>query len=88
MTEFRQDADQAAYALAAIRWYVISLEKLSNDIYVTDKAKYEQVLGVLKSAFKEMGGVRKSLAVAMEGCPPGYVNCNGACLPDCDQMLY
>lgn len=18
------------------------------------------------------------------GCPPGYVNCNGACLPDCD----
>lgn len=86
MTDYRQDGDQTAYALAAIRWYTISLEKLANDIYITDKARHEEVLRIFQSAFREMGAVRKSLA--MVACPPGYVNCHGACLPDCDEMLY
>ena len=83
--------DETALKLAAIRWYMLSLEKLSNDIYITDRARYHEIEGILKRAFLEMGGIRKKMAsVAMEGdgCGPGYVNCDGICLPVCEEMYY
>ncbi len=88
MTELRQNGNDAALALAAIRWYVLSLEKLGNDIYVTDRGKYNEVLSILKVAYRDLGKVRMSLAAAAEDCGPGYVNCNGVCLPDCYEMTY
>ena len=84
--------DEAALKLAAIRWYMLSLEKLSNDIYVTDRAKFVEIDGILKSAFHALGDIRKKMSAAMVeedgGCAPGYVNCDGICLPDCDRLFY
>ncbi len=84
--------DETALRLAAIRWYMLSLEKLSNDIYITDRTKYDQINGILKTAFQALGDIRKSMsAMALDeggGCAPGYVNCDGLCLPDCDRMSY
>lgn len=88
MSTYPQD-DQVALTLAAIRWYTMSIEKLSNDLYITKRELYPEVEGILKNAFRELGKIRKSMsAVAAEGCGPGYVNCNGICLPDCDPMEY
>ena len=82
--------DETALKLAAIRWYMLSLEKLSNDLYITDRRKYAEVEEILKRAFHELIVIRKSMAsVALEdGCGPGYVNCNGICLPDCEASNY
>jgi hypothetical protein len=81
--------DQAALTLAAIRWYVNSLEKLANDIYITRRTMYPEVEAILRRAFRDLGVVRKSMSLqAGEACPPGYVDCNGVCLPDCDPMEY
>jgi hypothetical protein len=83
--------DETALRLAAIRWYMLSLEKLSNDIYITDRTKYDQINGILKSAFHALGDIRKSMsptALEQDGCAPGYVNCDGICLPDCDRLFY
>ena len=91
MSKWTPSEDQAALTLAAIRWYATSSEKLASDIYITRKSMYPDAEAILKNAFRELGRVRKSMTHAMaeeDGCPPGYVNCNGACLPDCDPMEY
>jgi hypothetical protein len=82
--------DETALRLAAIRWYMLSLEKLSNDIYITDRTKYDAVSDILKTAFHALGDIRKQMAseVSAAGCGPGYVNCDGICLPDCDRLFY
>jgi hypothetical protein len=82
--------DETALKFAAIRWYVISLEKLANDLYITDREKFYEVDRILKHAFQELGKIRQSLkgVTMQEGCPPGYVYCDGICLPDCDPMMY
>ena len=91
MSKWTPQDDQTALTLAAIRWYAISIEKLATDIYITRKSLYPDAEAILNQAFEQLGRVRKSMSLAQaeaEGCPPGYVNCNGACLPDCDPMEY
>ena len=89
MSTWNAEDDQAALTLAAIRWYVTSLEKLANDIYITRRGAYPEVQAILQRAFRELGGVRKSMSLqAGEMCPPGYIDCNGICLPECDPMEY
>jgi hypothetical protein len=90
MSKWTPQEDQAALTLAAIRWYTISIEKLANDLYVTKRELYPDVEAVLKTAFRDLGRIRKSLSATNvdDGCGPGYVNCNGVCLPDCDPMEY
>lgn len=91
MSKWTPQQDQTALTLAAIRWYTISLEKLANGIYITHPERYPDVSEILQRAFRELGRVRKTMSAVApgdEGCPPGYVDCNGACLPDCDPMEY
>lgn len=89
MSTWKAGDDQAALTLAAIRWYVNSLEKLANDIYITRRAMYPEVETILQRAFRDLGAVRKGMSLqAGEACPPGYVDCNGVCLPECDPMNY
>lgn len=83
--------DQTALTLAAIRWYAISIEKLANDIYITKRDKYPEIETILRHAFRELGEMRQSLSsvgVGEEGCPSGYQNCDGVCLPVCDPIVY
>ncbi|MDQ3068166.1 MAG: hypothetical protein M3R55_00370 [Acidobacteriota bacterium] len=88
MSKWTPQEDQTALTLAAIRWYAISIEKLSADLYITNKTLYPEVQAILNTCFRDLGAVRKSLLppAGDEGCGPGYVNCHGVCLPDCDNF--
>jgi len=84
------EEDQTALALAAIRWYAISIEKLSSDLYITSRDNLPAVKEALHAALQELSRLRKSMSqtAAARGCPPGYVNCQGMCLPECDPWSY
>lgn len=94
MSDWNEQNDQPALTLAAIRWYAISIEKLSTDLYVTDPSQYPAVQAVLNQAVSALEGLRTQVksqragagaAVRSTGgnCPPGYRNCDGLCLPAC-----
>lgn len=82
--------DDPLATMMAIRWYMLSIEKLSNDIYLTDAGRYAEVRAVLSTSFKALADIRKTLnaSASATGCPPGYVECNGCCLPECENMMY
>ena len=108
MSEWTPQDEHATMTLAAIRWYVLSIEKLATDLYITKHEHYLEVEPILKDCFRKLGAARKRLheqhleevrqlaaqqqytepqaqKLYFDGrCGPGYVNCNGVCLPDCE----
>ena len=97
MSKWSPQNDDPAMTLAAIRWFGLSIEKLAMDLYVTDRERYPEVKHVLADALKKLGHMRGSckggkapktanIADFEDGCAPGYVNCNGVCLPECDRI--
>ena len=91
MSEWTKEQDQPAMTLAAIRWYALSIEKLSTDLYVTNPANFAQVQQALNSALSALEALRAprnaglTAAASGAGCPPGYKDCDGICLPKCPQ---
>jgi len=85
MSEWTEANDQPALTLAAIRWYAMSIEKLAQDLYVTQASTYPSVQATLDKAVADLEGLRKQLTgqALSGGCPPGYKNCDGFCLPVC-----
>lgn len=85
MSEWKVDQDQPALTLAAIRWYAMSIEKYAMDLYITNAAQYPPVKAILDNALASLEQLRSQQSVASQdaGCPPGFKNCNGVCLPDC-----
>ena len=97
MSKWSPQNDDPALTLAAIRWFGLSIEKLAMDLYVTDRKRYPEVKYVLAEALKALGRMRSeskggqppptaNAADYEDGCAPGYVNCNGICLPECDRI--
>jgi hypothetical protein len=85
MSEWNEANDQAALTLAAIRWYAMSIEKLAQDLYITHRSMYPAVQAALDKAMNDLEALRNQLtSQALDGgCPPGYKNCDGFCLPVC-----
>lgn len=85
MSDWKADLDQPAMTLAAIRWYAMSIEKYSMDLYITNREQYPAVKAILDNALGSLDQLRAQQSVAGQdsGCPPGFKNCNGICLPDC-----
>lgn len=84
MSDWKTDQDQPAMTLAAIRWYAMSIEKYATDVYITDRGKYPEVQQALSGALASLEQLRSQLsAVDASGCPPGFKNCSGICLPEC-----
>lgn len=86
MSDWKADQDQPAMTLAAIRWYAMSIEKYAMDLYITDRAQYPAVKAVLDTTLASLEELRTQLTSIQSeaaGCPPGFKNCNGVCLPDC-----
>ena len=87
MSEWTKDQDQPAMTLAAIRWYALSIEKLSTEIYATSASAFPQVQGALNDALSALEALRAPRTAALragsEGCPPGFKDCDGVCLPKC-----
>jgi hypothetical protein len=85
MSEWKAEQDQPAMTLAAIRWYAMSIEKYAMDLYITNREQYPAVKAILDNALESLEQVRSQQSVMAEdaGCPPGFKNCGGICLPDC-----
>ena len=85
MSAWTEENDQPALTLAAIRWYAMSIEKLAQDLYVTQPSLYPSVQAALDKAMADLEALRKQLTSQAlgGGCPPGYKDCGGFCLPAC-----
>ena len=85
MSEWTEETDRPALTLAAIRWYAMSIEKLAQDLYVTRPSIYPSVQAALDKAMADLEALRGQLTseAAGGGCPPGYKDCGGFCLPSC-----
>ena len=75
-----------AMSLAAFRWFANTLENASIELYATNRASFERIEEVMRTALRELVHAKVSFAVSEEenGCPDGYVICNGVCAPSCD----
>jgi hypothetical protein len=73
-------------SLAAFRWFANTIENFAIELYATDRMSYPEIEGVLRNTLKELKRTRKAFMVSEEenGCPDGYVLCNGVCAPSCD----
>ncbi len=90
MSEWTKEQDQPAMTMAAIRWYALSIEKLSTELYVTNPGNFPQLQQALNDALTALEALRAPRASAMTAmsamdsvCPPGYKDCDGICLPKC-----
>ena len=85
MSEWSKDQDQPAMTLAAIRWYAMTIERMSTEIYITNPSNYPQVKNALDAAVSALEKIRVGTTTAAlgGGCPPGYQDCDGVCLPKC-----
>lgn len=85
MSEWSKDQDQPAMTLAAIRWYAMTIERMSTEIYITNPSNYPQVKDALNAAVSALEKIRVSATTeSLSGvCPPGFQDCDGVCMPKC-----
>ena len=77
-----------ATALAAFRWLANTIENESVALYVTERDCFREIEDVLRRALRELKYLKTNYAVPAEenGCPDGWVLCDGVCQPSCDQI--
>ena len=77
---------QDAINLAALRWYVCTIDRLCIEIYATNRRKYPKLAKLLKKQLNELKALGTSAKVEDDDeCPPGFVKCDdGLCAPACD----
>ena len=75
-----------AIRLAALRWFALEMERISIEIYATDKRKFALMEKVLRGTIAKLNFVRENLnALSDDECPDGYIRCkDGTCAPSCD----
>ncbi len=76
-----------AIRLAALRWYALTIERLTIDIYATDPRKFEAMEAVLRREAKALFELGRGPGGALDDddCPDGYFLCkDGLCAPMCD----
>jgi hypothetical protein len=80
-----------AIALATIRWYAVTIEKLAIEAYVTNRGKFEELDDLLRQQLKALCRVaaqRSQNVKGSEDCPDGWFLCkDGFCAPACDSDL-
>ena len=77
-----------ATAIAAFRWFANALENRALELYLTDRTHFEHIESVFRRTLKEIDDTQARSRVAQEedGCPEGWVLCDGICKPSCDPM--
>jgi len=77
-----------AISLAAFRWLANALENGAIELYATDHHTFKHTEAIMRAALKEMMMLKVRFGVALEdnGCPDGYVLCNGVCAPSCELL--
>ena len=81
-----EPSPQDATSFAAFRWFANALENEAMELYATDRRHFARIEEVLRAAMKEMSYIREKAIVSEEedGCPDGWVLCDGICRPSCD----
>ena len=76
-----------ATAFAAFRWFANTIENDSLELYTTDRRHFPEIERVLRETLKALAHVREAGLRSGEeedGCPDGWVLCDGICKPSCD----
>ena len=83
-----QPAPNDAIQLSALRWFALTIEKASIELYATNSKSYIEMVKLLRKTLDAMGDLREDFGLANEDdCPEGYVLCtNGLCQPACDRL--
>lgn len=82
-----QAAPNDAIRLAALRWFAVTIEKWSIELYATDATTYPKVVKALRHALNDLSDLRDDARQDEDDCPEGYVLCdNGMCAPSCDKL--
>lgn len=78
-----------AIRLAALRWFALELERIAIQIYATDRSRFSDMEGVLRSTLKQMARIHAGVSVSDdEDCPEGYIRCkDNTCAPSCDGVI-
>ena len=77
-----------AIRLAALRWFALTIEKRTIELYATKSSTYHDMEDILRKALHRLDHLRNTLAVGDDDeCPEGYIMCgNGVCAPSCDKL--
>jgi hypothetical protein len=81
--ETREGLVSDASHLAAIRWYVLVLEKRAIELVVTDPTSLEDVNRALSECWDTLRSLTPSSVESAGGCPPGFQLCDDICQPEC-----
>lgn len=77
-----------ATSLAAFRWFANTIENEAIALYVTERSTFGQIEEVLRRTLRELSDICNENYVPAEenGCPDGWVLCDGVCQPSCDTI--
>ena len=76
-----------ATSFAAFRWFANTIENDSLELYTTDPRHFPEIERVLRDTLKALKGVRlTALSGEENGCPDGWVLCDGICRSSCDNI--
>ena len=79
-----------ATSLAAFRWFANTIDNFAIELYATRPELFPEIEAVLRSTLRELERLKQTrFAISKEenGCPDGYVWCNGICAPSCDGVI-
>lgn len=83
-----QAAPDDAIRLAALRWFALTLEQRSIELYATNTETFREMEDVLRKALHHLDDIAIKFALGEDDeCPEGYIPCgNGVCKPSCDRL--
>src|SRR5687768_10137930 len=72
--------------IAAFRWFANKIENDALELYATDQGHFARLEDVLRNTLKQIDDIRQKAFIPQEenGCPDGWVLCDGICKPSCD----
>lgn len=72
--------------IAAFRWFANQIENEALELYASDQGNFARLEDVLRNTLKELGYIREKSFIPQEenGCPDGWILCDGICKPSCD----
>jgi len=78
-----------AIQLAALRWFALEMERISIQIYATDKRQFTAMEKVFRHTLGKLNVVLETVnALSDDDCPEGYIRCkDGTCAPACDGII-
>ena len=78
-----------AIRLAALRWFALEMERISIQIYATDKRQFAAMEKVFRHTLGKLNIVLETVNVLSDDdCPEGYIRCkDGTCAPACDGII-